>query len=168
MKIPTIETMRLRLRPFTPNDTAPMHKLMNGDSVMRYFPGSPTLSLEQVERMLAGQADHWQKYSYGWWAVELKATGKLIGWCGLQYLPETDETEVAYLLGREYWGRGLATEAAKTSVEWGFANLDVATIIAISHTENKASQAVALKCGLTFERSAEYFGIDCFVYGRQR
>ncbi len=166
--IPTIETMRLWLRPFTPNDTAPMHQLMNGKDVMRYFPGTQSPTLEQVERMLTGQTNHWQQHGYGWWAVELKESGTLIGWCGLQYLPETDETEVGYLLGREYWGRGLATEAAQVSVEWGFANLAVQTIIAITHTENKASQQVAQKCGLVFVRAATYFGMDCFVYARHR
>jgi ribosomal-protein-alanine N-acetyltransferase len=141
---------------------------MNGEDVMRYFPGSPTLNLGQVERMLGGQAKHWQEYGYGWWAVELSAAGELIGWCGLQYLPETDETEVAYLLGRDYWGRGLATEAAQASIEWGFANLPLDRIVAITHVENTASQRVAEKCGLIFDRADKYFGMDCFVYGRHR
>jgi ribosomal-protein-alanine N-acetyltransferase len=168
VEIPKIETMRLWLRPFTPADNALMHQLMNGKDVMRYFPGTQSPTLEQIERMLAGQAQHWQEHGYGWWAVELKATQMLIGWCGLQYLPETDETEVGYLLGRDYWGRGLATEAAQTSVEWGFAHLPIDTIIAITHTENTASQHVAEKCGLTFARADEYFGMDCFVYTRCR
>lgn len=166
--MPTIETTRLWLRPFSPADNAPMHQLMNGQDVMHYFPGSPSLTLAQVERMLAGQAKHWQQHGYGWWAVELKENGDLIGWCGLQHLPETDETEVGYLLGRAYWGQGLATEAAQASVAWGFASLDVLTIIAVTHTENQASQRVAEKCGLAFARADHYFGMDCYIYLRSR
>lgn len=162
--IPTIETARLWLRPFTPTDTAPMYHLMNGKNVMRYFPGTQSPTLEQVARMLAGQTRHWQDYGYGWWAVELKEDGSLIGWCGLQYLPETDETEVGYLLGREYWGQGFATEAAQVSVGWGFTNLQTTSIIAITHVDNKSSQHVAEKCGLKFVRAARYFDMDCFVY----
>lgn len=165
--IPTIETKRLRLRPFSiPADNLPLYHLMNGEDVMRYFPGSPTPSMEQVARLLTRKIEHWQQHGYGWWAVQLKIDKTLIGWCGLQYLPETDETEVGYLLGRDYWGRGLATEAARASLDWGFANLSLTTIIGITHPDNKASQRVLEKCGLAFVRNDRYFDMDCFVFTR--
>ena len=166
--IPTLVTGRVRLRPFTPADDEPMFHLMSGKDVMRYFPQSRAPSREQVTRMLARQGDHWRTHGYGWWAVEARADGALMGWCGLQFLPETAETEVGYLLGRDYWGRGLATEAVGASLDWGFANLDVDAIIVITHPENKASQRVAEKIGLTFARADHYFGMDCLVHVIQR
>jgi ribosomal-protein-alanine N-acetyltransferase len=63
---------------------------------------------------------HWAERGYGWWAVELQASGLLAGWCGLNYLDETDEIEVLYLIAEEQWGKGLATEAALATVKHAF------------------------------------------------
>jgi len=89
---------------------------------------------------------------------------KFIGWCGLQYLPETEEVEVAYLLGKAYWGKGLATEAAQASLRYGFEDLGLESIVGIVHLENKASQRVLEKLGLTCVEQANYFGMDCYRY----
>jgi ribosomal-protein-alanine N-acetyltransferase len=87
-----------------------------------------------------------------------------MGWCGLQYLPDTDETEVGYLLGRDYWGRGLATEGSVASVKYGFDELGLEFIVGIVHPEHVASQRVLEKSGLSFVERARYFGMDCFRY----
>jgi len=89
---------------------------------------------------------------------------EFIGWCGLQYLPETEEVEVAYLLGKAYWGKGIATEAAQASLRYGFEDLGLESIVGIVHLENKASQRVLEKLGLTFVEQANYFGMECYRY----
>jgi ribosomal-protein-alanine N-acetyltransferase len=88
----------------------------------------------------------------------------LYGWCGLGFLPETNEVEVAYLLGKPFWGRGYATEAARASVRYGFETIGVDEIVAIVHPENTASRRVIAKLGMSFTRHARYFGIDCERY----
>ena len=93
-----------------------------------------------------------------------KANTELIGWSGLQYLPETDEIEIGYLLARPYWGQGLATECARVGMKFGFDNLKIPTIIGIVHPENFASQRVLEKIGLMFQEKAEYFGMECYKY----
>ena len=164
MGIPIFETQRLRLRPFVHQDAVPLHKILAVDGVLRYYPNSDPPDLERVERLVARQLEHWEEHGYGWWAVDDKANTELIGWSGLQYLPETDEIEIGYLLARPYWGQGLATECARVGMKFGFDNLKIPTIIGIVHPENFASQRVLEKIGLMFQEKAEYFGMECYKY----
>jgi ribosomal-protein-alanine N-acetyltransferase len=110
------------------------------------------------------QIEHWQEHGYGWWAVERLADRQLLGWSGLQYLPDTDEIEIGYLLGKPYWGRGLATESALAGLEFGFGSLALPEVVGIVHPDNLASQRVLEKIGLEFVKEAEYFGMACYLY----
>ena len=118
--------------------------------------------------MIAHQLEHWQEHGYGWWAVELTTTGEFIGWCGLQFLPKTEETEVGYLLGKPCWGQGLATEGAQASLLYGFEDIGLKTVVAIVHPENIASQRVIEKLGMSFTGQARYFGMPCCHYTIER
>jgi RimJ/RimL family protein N-acetyltransferase len=164
MKIPTLKAQRLILRPFEEGDADPLHCILSEEGILRYFPNPDPPPLERVERLVAHQLKHWEEHGLGWWAVEPLRNPGLIGWAGLQFLPETGETEVAYLLSRVYWGQGLATEAARASLQFGFEQLKLETIIALAHPENKASQRVMEKLGMSFVDQAHYFGIDLYRY----
>ncbi|MCP4421853.1 MAG: GNAT family N-acetyltransferase [Chloroflexi bacterium] len=168
MNNPTILTENLRLRPFTPTDATSMHQIMSGKDVLRYFPGAQAPSLEQVQRMISLFLTHWQEKGYGLWAVEHRSMGALLGRCGLQYLAETDEVEVDFILDRHYWGRGFATEAGMASLQYGFNELGLTTIVGIVHPENIASQRVLQKLGMQFAEKTEYFGMACYRYVGQR
>jgi ribosomal-protein-alanine N-acetyltransferase len=162
--IPVVKTERLRLRPFTPDDDKRLQQLMADHEVMRYFPNPELPALDRVLKMIEAQINHWEEHGYGWWAIEPIAKEQLIGWGGLQWLPETEEIEVAYMLGHRYWGRGLATEIARASLDFGFRVLGIQSIVGIVHLENNASQRVLEKAGLFRTGAARYFGIDCFRY----
>lgn len=164
MSTPTIATRRLVLRALSEGDAVPLHRILNEEEVLRHFPGPGSPSLEKVQKLVAGQGKHWEEHGYGWWAVETGSDGQFIGWCGLQFLPETQEIEVAYLLDRAFWGQGLATEAAKASLQYGFEQLGLDRIVAIVHPENVASQRVIEKLGMCFVDRAHYFGVDCYHY----
>jgi RimJ/RimL family protein N-acetyltransferase len=164
IEIPSIATNRLLLRAFTPQDAVPLHRILGEPDILRYFPRGQAPSMEQVERLVARQLQHWQERGYGWWAVELHGSGELIGWNGLQYLPETDETEVGYLLSRAHWGKGLAVEGGCASLDYGFDRVGLERIVAIVHPENKRSQRVAEKLGMRWVEQAAYFGMDCYLY----
>jgi RimJ/RimL family protein N-acetyltransferase len=168
MKVPTITTQRLTLRGFQESDAGPLHRLMDDPEVMRYFPDPNPPAKEQGERLVGKQIKHWEVYGYGWWAVELPETGELIGWNGLQFLPETDETEIGYLLGRAYWGQGLATEGGLAGMAYGFRTLGLGRIVGIVHPENLPSQRVLEKLGLSLTGPARYFGMDCLHYAAER
>ena len=161
---PTLTTSRLVLRPFTLADADPLFCIMNVPTMMQYFPNPNPPTPDRVERMIARQLEQWQTIGYGWWALALPATGALLGWCGLQFLPETGETEVGYLLARTHWGQGLATEAARASVDYGFTTFEFAEIIGITHPQNRASQRVLEKIGMTFTAATRYFEMECCRY----
>ena len=161
---PTVKTERLVLRPFSEGDAAPLHQILGVEGVLCYFPSPDPPALEQVQRLVAHQIKHWQEHGLGWWALEPRHSPELIGWCGLQYLPETDQVEVAYLLGKDHWGQGLATEAAVASLHFGFEALNLDAIIALVHPENRASRRVIEKLDMSFVDRCHLWGIDLYRY----
>jgi len=164
MNTPVIETSRLALRPFSIEDSKTLHQILNVPGILKYYPSSDPPDLERVMRLINRQMDHWHDHGYGWWAVEPRSDHRLIGWSGLQHLPETDEIEIGYLLDKSYWGSGLATESARAGVEFGFDQLGIEEIIGIVHPKNIASQRVLEKIGLKFQEKTEYFGMECLKY----
>jgi RimJ/RimL family protein N-acetyltransferase len=157
-------THRLTLRPFTPQDLLPFHTLLNEPGLLRYFPTPTPPSLERVEQMIARLMAHWDEHGYGVWAVEANATGQLLGRCGLFYIAETSEVEVDFIVDHAFWGQGFATEAARASLQYGFDQHGMNAIVGIVHPENKASQRVLEKIGMTLTRADNYFGMDCLRY----
>ncbi len=165
MDIPTVTTDRLILRPFTEHDAEGLHHILGQEGVLRYFPKPDPPPLDRVQKLIAAQLEHWDKRGFGWWAVEPKSEEGIIGWNGLQYLPETEEVEIGFLLSKPYWGKGLATEGASEGLKYGFETLGLERIVGIVHPENIASQGVLGKLGLTFNNEAEYFGMRVYRYG---
>lgn len=96
------------------------------------------------------------------------AEGQLIGWTGLEYLPETGETEVAYLLSPQFWGRGIATEAARAALKYGLENTGLNSIIGLAHPDNLASRRVLEKCGLVYHDRKVYWGIELCRYSLEQ
>lgn len=168
MPIPSFETARLRLRPFRADDATALHRILSQDGMLKFFPSPSGPSLEKVEKFVAHQIEQWSTVGYAWWAVELKSTDSLAGWNGLQYLPETSETEIGYLLDRPLWNQGLATEGALVGLRFGFADLDLREIIALAHPENLASRRVMDKLGMRSVGPAEYFGMRMAKYAIDR
>ena len=163
-----VTTDRLVLRAFTLEDVEPMHAILRGDGVLRYFPNCDAPARERVREMVIEQEAHWSDRGHGLWAVESRTTGELIGRSGLQYLPETDEVEVDFILGRAYWGQGFATEAGEAGLCHGFSEVGLESIVGIVHPENAASRRVLEKLGMTLSGLAEYFGMACFRYALVR
>lgn len=163
----TLATERLILRPFTPDDREALFKITNEPDIFRYFPTKTAWDMEKVGRSIQYQTEHWEKFGYGQIAVTLRESGRLMGWCGLEFLPDTNETEVGYLLSGEFWGKGYATEAAKVSVRFGLNEIGLKEIIGLTDPLNIASQRVLEKSGLTFTRRQGYFGMEMFRFAIQ-
>ncbi len=85
VSVPTIETKRLRLRPFNLEDSVPLHKILEVEGVLQYFSSPEPPDFERVEKLVQQQIDHWDEHGYGWWAVESQADNHLIGWSGLRF-----------------------------------------------------------------------------------
>src|SRR5574337_874481 len=168
MNIPTLQTSRLIMRAFTEDDAVPMHRILSGKGVLRYFPTTDPPPPERVQKLVLNALKHWEERGYGLWAVELRTTGELIGRCGLQLIAETDEVEIDFILGNSFWGQGYATEAGQAAMQYGFDTLSTSTIVGIVHPQNEASQRVLEKLGMVRTRQAVYFGMDCFRYAMER
>jgi RimJ/RimL family protein N-acetyltransferase len=164
MTVPSFDTPRLRLRPFHEEDATELHRILTQPDMLKYFPRPGGPPLDRVQRLVNNQIEQWDKIGYAWWAVELKSSGRLVGWNGLQYLPETQETEIGYLIDRPLWGQGLTPEAGQVGLRYGFGHVKLGTIIALAHPENVASRRVMEKLGMRFDRLAEYFGMEMARY----
>ncbi len=161
---PSIHTAHLILRPLLPDDATELHQVYQSEGVLRFFPHPAPPPLEKVQRFIAGQSEHWEQYGYGDWAVVQSSEQMMIGWAGLQYLPELDETEVGFLLDRPTWGRGFATEAAKASLGYGFETLNLEHTVALVHPDNLASRRVIEKCGMSYVGNLTLWGIELMRY----
>jgi RimJ/RimL family protein N-acetyltransferase len=163
--VPRIETARLLLRPFVEADLDDYTRLIFADAeVMRYLPKRDLTPRDRAERTIAIFAEHWSHYGLGAWAVTDKLTGEFMGHCGLGPVPEAGEIEVLYSLGQAYWGRGVATEAARASVRFGFEQAKLGRLIALAVSENIGSRRVMEHLGFVYEKDAHYFGLDLASY----
>lgn len=167
MQIPTIETARLTLRGFVPEDIDRLAVILSDSEVMRYMPGGEPRTREQSERALTGIFEHWEMHGFGWWAVVHRSDAELIGWCGLTMIdepPVTVDVEVAYLLDRPYWNKGFATEGAHASLRYAFDELELQRIIALAIPENGASRRVMEKIGMQYEKDVHFWDLDLVQY----
>jgi RimJ/RimL family protein N-acetyltransferase len=151
-----IETKRLLLREITLDDKEDLFKLHSIPEVQK-FTGEPVVkSLEEIEKAIGERISHYKTYGFGRWATFLKKDMQFVGWAGLLYLPEFDEIDLGYRFLPEYWGSGIATEASKAILTYGFNTLKLSKIVAIAVKENKASIRVMEKVGMEFYKVAPY------------
>ncbi len=146
--IPRLETGRLILRGYKPEDFEPFAAFMADEDVMRYLSGAP-MARNDAWRNLASLIGHWALRGYGMWAVERKSDGAFIGRIGLNNPEGWPGLEVGWTLGKPYWGQGYATEAARAALHYAFMTQPDERIISVIHPENRASQAVAARLGET-------------------
>ena len=144
-----LETERLLLREILPEDAPKMYELNLDPEVIRYTGDPPFGSVSEAEEFIRNYPDY-RKNGYGRWLVVRKTDGEVLGWCGLKYLPETQETDVGYRFFKKFWGMGYATEAALACLQFGFEKLGLQTIVARAMLENPASVQVMKKIGMTF------------------
>jgi RimJ/RimL family protein N-acetyltransferase len=159
-----LETERLRLRFFTHDDLPVMFALNTDPDVIKYA-DTPAKDIDEArQRLEEGPLYDYQIYGYGRFAVELKETGKVIGFCGIKYLPEIDLPEVGYRFLKEFWGKGIATEAAKACVEFAKNDLKVDKLVALIIPENIGSIKVAEKLGMTKGPLIHIYDVDAYQF----
>jgi ribosomal-protein-alanine N-acetyltransferase len=106
----------------------------------------------------------------GLWATLCRGTGALVGRCGLiaWMIEGRPEVEIAYLIGRQHWGKGLGTEAATALVGHGFDALGLDRLIALIDQDNAASRRTAAKAGLHFERTVAIEGLPAELFAIEK
>jgi ribosomal-protein-alanine N-acetyltransferase len=161
------ETDRLQHRAFTIEDAEVVFALNSNPEVMRYTGERMLQSLDEAKQLIVNNSD-FDEVGYGRWACIDKKTRKVIGFCGLKYLPDLGAVDVGYRLLPRYWGRGLATEACMASLRFGFATLQLDQIIGLVLPDNPASIRVLEKAGMHADGRFDYDGFDVLRYVKRR
>jgi [ribosomal protein S5]-alanine N-acetyltransferase len=155
--VPSLETPRLRLRPITLADASAMFALNSDPEVMRYTGEGAFADMAAAEAFLAAY-DPYSQFQCGRMTLVLKATDEVIGWCGLKYHPDKDETDVGYRLMRRHWGKGYATESSRAALADGFTRLALTAVVANVHPDNHASRRVVEKLNFVHAEDREWGG----------
>ena len=164
-----LESERLIIRDWTVEDAPAAFEVYGDPDVMQYVGrGAPDESLEMTRIGLRRAMLRDKDKPLGFWAVELRDTGELIGGALLKFLPDHSDIEVGYHLGKKWWGQGYATEIAQTLVQYGFEHLSLEKIVGVIYLENVASQRVLEKAGLIHVGSTTYVDIPVELYVIER
>ncbi len=163
-----LQTERLKLRMWRESDLDAYADMCADPMVMRYLGAGAVLTRAEAWRSIAYFVGHWQLRGYGHWAVEEKATGRMIGRIGFLNPEGWPGFEIGWTLARHAWGKGYATEGAKMALEYAFGELDQRHVISVIHPENTASMKVAERLGERLESRTKVFGMDVLIYGIER
>jgi RimJ/RimL family protein N-acetyltransferase len=151
MEIPTLQTERLILRPFRPDDFASYAAMSADPEVMRYI--APPQDESTAFRSFCSVVGHWEVRGYGCWALEERSTGRFIGRAGLFKWGRFPEIEIGYLLERAAWGKGYAFEAAARSLRYAHER-GLRGLMAVIEEGNAASIRVVERLGARLDREA--------------
>lgn len=160
-----IETDRLLMRPASAEDVDDLIALHEGPLVREVF-GSPTRV--EIEEWVGRAEDEWAERGHGRMTLLDRQSGAFLGRCGLKWWPEFGEVEVGWVLAPTARGRGLATEAGRACIEWGFRDFALPYVTAYIGPANANSIAVARRLGMTPLREDVLLGEPIVVHAIQR
>lgn len=168
LDIPTLETERLKLRPFQRSDIDAYAALNADPEVQRYISDGTVWDRGRSWRHLAFLIGHWHLGGAGTWAVEDRATGELAGKIGFSCPDGWPGFELAWMLARRYWGRGYATEGGRAALGFAFEDLGQDHVISLIRPINGASIRVAERLGERLEGRSLIAGVEYLTYGIDR
>ncbi|MGK5549244.1 GNAT family N-acetyltransferase [Streptomyces sp. URMC 127] len=155
--MPELRTARLLLREWRESDLGPWAAMNADPEVRRYFPG--VLTPQESAASAARFQEDLARRGWGWWAVEVAATGEFIGFTGLDPVEEDmpfTGVEAGWRLARPAWGHGYATEAALAVVAFGFESLRLPEILAVTTATNLRSRAVMRRIGMAYDPADDF------------
>ena len=166
--LPELETARLRLRQFGPADADAFAAITGDAEVMRYIGHGGPISREETADNLARIIEAFRRRGFGKWALVEKSCGRLVGYCGLAAGFADVGVELAYMLAKDRWGRGLVAEASRACLRFGFEELGLASIAALTKAGNARSRRVLERLGMKFVKNGCYHGYECVQYAIRR
>ena len=161
-----LTTERLVLRHLEPHDLEPLYALYRDPEMRQFYPdGTRTLNetRQEVDWFLNGHPRHAE---LGLWATVERSSGAFLGRCGLLpwHIDGRSEVELAFMIDKQRWRQGLASEAAQGIIQYATEHLKLQRLICLVMPGNKASAGVAIKVGMHFEREyADEFSL-CHIY----
>jgi len=162
-----LETDRLLIARWEPNDWLALRPIDTVPDVMRYIGGGEPWPDTRIQSIVKLQIEQSEKLGFCLWKLLAKTPPgprTLIGFCGLQPLSGTPDVEIGWWLAKAYWGRGLGTEAARAVLRFGFESVGLTRIVAIAQPANRASVHIMEKLGLSFERDLIRKGVHVVLY----
>jgi [ribosomal protein S5]-alanine N-acetyltransferase len=164
MTSPIIETARLKLRPFTTANVSDLHSLWIDPGVRKYLWDDEVISREQVASVIDESISLFEASQFGLWGVFFREDETLVGFCGYWFFHDPPQLQLLYGIAPREWGSGLATEAARAVIRYGFEELSFDRIIASADAPNQASLRVMEKAGMRFDRRLLINGLDTVYY----
>lgn len=146
-----LETSRLLLTTWNPEDWIAFRPIATDREVMRYITGGEPWTDDQIRGFVQRQIKLYEERGYCRWKLMEKLTGDLIGFCGVGQWQDQN-SEIGWWLARKFWGRGLASEAARVALDDVFARSDLDRLISVAMTGNTASIRIMQKLGMKFDR----------------
>ena len=177
-----LQTDRVALREFTSRDLDIVATMMADKEQMR-FPQPRTR--DETHVWIKGNLDFYKEHGFGFWLMESVADGGFLGYCGIRpgWWRRAEETatvmhdmpaewpgniEMGWHTKKQFWGQGLATEAAAACRDLAFTRFDIPRLVATIHPANTASVRVAEKIGMQLEKETVLNGWPCLVYSVER
>lgn len=163
-----LETKRLILREMTLNHVDDLLEIFSDPEAMQFYP--KPFDRQMTRTWIQRNIQRYTQDGFGIWALMLKASGNLIGDCGLalQEVDGVEEVEIGYHIHRDLWGQGFATEAAQVCRDYGFIQLGYDKLISLINPANIASRRVAEKNGMTLIKEVKWRDQPTCVYAVER
>jgi [ribosomal protein S5]-alanine N-acetyltransferase len=159
-----LETSRLILREFVPQDADALARVICDRETMRFYPLA--FDRADADQWIVRNRRRYEQSGHGLWAMDLKSTGEMIGDCGItvQDVDREGLPEIGYHVRRDLWGQGLAMEAARACRDYGFTRLNAPFLISLIRPENVASCRVAERNGMTIWKHTTHANLQHCVY----
>ncbi|MBN8834893.1 MAG: GNAT family N-acetyltransferase [Niastella sp. SCN 39-18] len=163
MKI-LVETERLILRELEYTDENDLFEMDSDPEVHLYIENNPVKSIDEISKVIEIIKGQYKENGMARWAVVDKLTNEFIGWSGLKYFNQPLNNhhhfyELGFRFKKKHWGKGFATDSSTAILDYGFANLNVDKIFAITNPENVNSKKVLSKLGFNFQETFDYEGV---------
>ncbi len=131
----------------------------------KFLPLGKPYPKEKVKNYLTNRIKHWEKHNFGTYSLTLKETKEKIGYCGLEYVGDTDYIDIRFGVSRNYWGKGLATEAVQACIDNGFNKHHLDIIYGAAAPENIGSINILKKIGMRKTDIVNFYGnvVDYFL-----
>jgi len=158
-----IETERLIIRELEYADEKDLFEMDSDPEVHLFIENNPVKSIDEITKVIGMLKVQYKENGIARWAVVDKLTNECVGWSGLKYFNEPLNNhhnfyELGYRFKKKHWGKGFATESSNAILEYGFKNLNVDSIFAVTDPKNLNSKKVLSKLGFTLEETFDYDG----------
>ncbi len=156
------------MRPCAASDIDDLHRLWTDPQVRKYLWDDQIIPRELAEEVVGSSLASFASHNLGFLSVFFKDEEELIGFCGFRHFGDPPQVEILYGIAPAHWGKGLATEAARAVLRFGFEEIQLDHIYAGADPPNLSSFRVMERCGMKFDRQVTVNGLEAIYYALAR